>query len=44
MLGAYLDGNEVQLAEVQRSRVGGIIDIVGTMGFDFTESLHYSQA
>eukprot|EP00438_Fugacium_kawagutii_P032124 Skav200603 [mRNA] locus=scaffold879:46372:48502:- [translate_table: standard] len=44
MLAARLEGNEVELAEVQRSRVGGMIDVVSTVGVDLQESLHYSQA
>ena len=43
MLGVYLTDNEEALQEVQRLRVGGILDIVGTVGFSFQEALHYSH-
>jgi len=43
MLGVYLTDNEQALQEVQRLRVGGILDIVGTVGFSFQEALHYSH-
>ena len=43
MLGVYLFDNEEEMQEVQRLRVGGIIDIVGTVGFSFLEGLHYSH-
>eukprot|EP00435_Cladocopium_sp_Y103_P043882 s421_g12.t1 len=44
MLAARLGGNEEELAQVQRLRVGGIIDVVGTVGFSYQEALHYSHS
>ena len=44
MLSAYMLDNEDELAAVNRMRMGGIISVLGSVGYSLFEGLHVSQS